>query len=151
MGSYIHTVSATTNGTINTDDLFAELNPANIAKIKRVEIAVRTPASDARIIARLARFSTAGTGGVAGAEVEKDGGGRPADAAVLEKNGATNFTLGALTDDFLTVPVNGRAIYTWVPRGEEEKIRIEAAEFFGVVLQCDLVSIICDVTIEWED
>ncbi len=151
MGSYIHTVSATSNGTINTDDLFTELNPAAIALIKRVEISVRTPASDARIIARLGRFTTAGAGGVAGTEVQKDQGGRAPDAAVLEKNGATNFTLGTLGDDYLTAAINGRAIWTWVPRGDEEKIRVEAAEFFGVVLQCDLVSIIVDVTIEWED
>ncbi len=151
MPSYTHTVSATTNGTINTDDLFHELNPANASLIKRVEVSVRTPASDARLIVRLARFSTAGTGGEAGTLVAKDEGMRASGAAVQQKMTTTNFTLGTLDANILTVAVNGRAIWTWVPRGDEEMIRIEAADFFSVVIQCDLVSIIVDVTVEIED
>lgn len=152
MPSYTHNVRATTDGTPGTEQAFTELNPANDILVKRVEISMETPASDARLIARLLRTSATGTGTpVAGTSVNKDPGMRATGLAILEKNAAVAFTPGAVTDIFKVVNVNGRAIYTWVPRGNEEYYRVEAASFFVVALACDIASLLATVETEWED
>lgn len=152
MPSYTHTVSATTRGVIDTEDLWNELNPGNDVLIKRVSVSIETPASDARLIVRLLRTTATGTGTpVAGTEVSKDPGMRGTGVVVLEKNGTVNFIPGAVGDIFHVEAVNGRAIWTWVPRGPEEMIRVQAASFFAVGIECDLVSIIVRSTVEWED
>lgn len=156
MGAYSIKVNATTNGTINTKDAFVDLNaPAGQAfRLTRFKISVRTPASDARLICQVIRKSVIGTGSAVGIEFERDPLSPPPLVAATIKSGATNYLVGTFTDPNDVVDefsMNGRAIYEWVPRTDAEKITSDSGNIIGINIECDVVSILVDVTIEWEE
>lgn len=153
MSVYTIKVNATTNGTIDTKDAFVDLDaPASQAfKLTRYKISVRTPASDARLIVQVLRKSAIGAGSVAGTEVRKDPL-APAPLVVATiKSGATNYAVGTIVDTLDEFSMNGRAIYEWVPRSDDEMITSASGDIIGINIECDTASILVDVTVEWEE
>lgn len=153
MSTYTIKVNATSNVAANTKDAFVDLDaPVGQAfKLTRVKLSVRTPASDARVIAQILRKSAVGAGGVAGTEVEKDPLGPPPLVVATIKSGATAVAVGTVVDTVDEFSMNGRAIYEWVPRTDAEKITSTSGEIIGINLEADVVSLLIDVTVEWEE
>lgn len=153
MGVYTIKVNATTNVAVNTKDAFLDLDaPVGQAfRLTRLKFSVRTPASDARLIIQVLRKSAVGAGGIAGTEVEKD----PLSPAPLVvatvKNAAVAVAVGTIVDTVDEFSMNARAIYEWVPRSDAEKVTSASGDIIGINIECDVVSILVDVTAEWEE
>jgi len=160
MARYSVTVNATSNGTINTEDIFVELALSGVAyKIKRVRVRLgdgtATAGVDNDFKVFLKSMQTAGTGGTTSTEVPRHTAGDAADVVATVKNTTTNFTLGTLNNIFDTVVKNGRETYEWIPIDEDDTIithpTTASGNLFIVSLQSAVVSQTFQVTVEWEE
>jgi hypothetical protein len=153
MPTFTEHVEATTNTVGDTEDTFVELTAAagSGLRVKRVRISCATPAIDNRFSVRLVRKTVAGATGVAFTPVKRDPDMRASSAVCNVKNGVTAFTIGTLGDIVDEFSLNTRALFEWVPRGEEEVLKIAAGGIFGVLLKCNAASIIAKVDVEHED
>jgi hypothetical protein len=74
-----------------------------------------------------------------------------ATTTVKVKNGSTAFTLGTPTATFHQDNVNGRAIWEWIPRGNEEYIDSGSAGIVAIIVKCSGTSTTINVVAEWEE
>jgi hypothetical protein len=157
MGQYAVNVQATSNSTINTDDVFVEIKAAAsvIFKIKRVRVGfgdgTQTAGVDNHFRIKMMRWdtTTAGSSTVA-TIVPKNANLAAASASGKVKTGTTALALGTTnvtTVDVLSV--NGRALYEFLARDEEDYIVVKPASCFGLVLSSAVVSQLFTVTVEW--
>lgn len=153
MPLYEATVSATSNVANGTADAFIEILAAagSALKIKRVKVAVTTPASDSRTLVALLRNSAAGATGTAGTAVKLDSTQRASSATVLVKNGTTAFTVGTTTNTFELDACNGRGRYEWIPANPREELTVEGGAYFVVSITSDTNSVVHRVSVVWED
>jgi len=162
MARYSVTVNATSNSTINTEDLFVELALSTVAyKIKRVRVrlgggsVLAIAGVDNDFEVSLRSLQTLGSGGTAGTEVARHEAGDAADVVAVVKNGTTNFTLGTANSTYDTVVKNGRETYEWIAIDENDTIithpTTASGNIFGVVISSAVVSQLFQVTVEWEE
>jgi len=152
MAQYIGTVTATSNGTANTEDTFIEIDaPASqIAKIKRIRVSHQTAAQDGSTRIKLCRKSATGAGTTAAmTEVKKNPLAPAALCVGTLKSGTNTWAAGTITDTIDEIQVNQRGIWEWVARDEDDYIVLESGGIFGVNLLSSAISIVIRVTIEW--
>jgi hypothetical protein len=151
MAQYICTVQATTNTSINTEDTFMDLEaPASFAfKVKRIRVSHNTAASDSNTRIKIFRKTAIGAGSVGGTEVKKNPLSATPQVVATVKNGTSTYAVGTTTDLIDEVQVNGRGIWEWVARDDDDMIIPTAGDFIGVNILNNTASIIVKVTMEW--
>jgi hypothetical protein len=92
------------------------------------------------------------TGGTSSAftPIKKNANASAAAATVKIKSGTTALALG--TTNVETVDIigpNGRALWEWVARDDDDMIQVKAAGLFAVVLASPVASQKFSVTVEW--
>lgn len=153
MAQYITFVQATSNSAANTEDTFILLTGAASTSffLKRVRISTNTPNSDVDVTGRICLLSAAGSTGTSGTIVKKRPLAPSATTTSTVKNGTTAYTVGSVTSSYDQVNVNGRAIWEWIPRGNEEYIDSGSAGLVSIVVKVSAASVILNVTAEWEE
>lgn len=160
MPQFTTNVSATSNATANTADVFVELKaPAAITiKVKRVRIGysdgTATIGVDNYFMAKLYRWdtTTAGTS-TAFTPVLRNANlpisVLPASGSCKVKNGTTALALGTTNVTIVDqISINGRALYEWLARDDDDMIVVKPASCFAVVLQSAVVSQKFTVTVD---
>lgn len=148
MAQYTTNVQATSNATLNTEDVFVELKaPAGVTiKVKRVRVGysdgTATIGVDNYFRVKLARWDTT-TGGSATTftPVPRNANFTAATATCKIKTTTTALALG--TTNIVVVDlisVNGRALYEWLARDDDDMIVVKPASLFSVVLQSGVAS-----------
>jgi hypothetical protein len=147
---------ATSNTTVNTDDGFVELKaPAAITvKVKRVRIGwgdgTATAGVDNMFRVKLMRWTTGSvTAGSAFTPVKRNATSVVAISTVKIKATTTAFALGTTTEIVDQIPINGRAIYEWIARDDDDMIVTKPGEYFAVVIASAVVSQAFTVTVDF--
>jgi hypothetical protein len=157
MGQYLVNVQATSNSTINTEDTFIEIKAAAsvIFKVKRVRVGfgdgTQTAGVDNHFRIKFARWDTK-TGGTTATPtiIAKNANLAAASASAKTKSGTTACALGTTNVQTVDlISVNGRALYEFLARDEEDYIVVKPASCFGIVLQSSVVSQLFTATVEW--
>jgi len=155
MPQYIANVQATSNTSTNADDKFIEITApaATIFKVKRLRVGfsdgTATVGVDNYFRIKLVRTSTAGATGSAFTPIRKDVNSPASVCTVKVKNGTTAFTTGTVTDNIDWISVNGRMIYEWISRDDQDMIVVLPAGIFGIVLSSSVISQLFTVSCEW--
>lgn len=148
MAQYTSNVSATSNTTINTADVFVELKaPSNVTiKIKRVRVGfsdgTATAGVDNYFMVKLYRWDTT-TGGSATTftPIQRNANSQAPVATCKVKNGTTALALGTTNVTIVDqISINGRALYEWLARDDDDMIVVKPASLFSVVLQSGVAS-----------
>ena len=148
MAQYTSNVSATSNTTINTADVFVELKaPASVTiKVKRVRVGFSdgtgTAGVDNYFMVKLYRWDTT-TGGSATTftPIARNGNAPAAVATCKVKTTTTALALGTTNVTIVDqISVNGRALYEWLARDDDDMIVVKPASLFSVVLASGVVS-----------
>jgi hypothetical protein len=158
MAEYSVTVNATSNGTVNTEDTFVELSGL-VVGILRVEARLgdgtATAGLDNDWRIRLVRKTAGGATGTGGTAVRFDQEGRTSGATVTVKNTTSAFTTATLGDVIYTQVCNGRALFQWMPRSDDEIIRthvtLGSGGMFAVLIQSSVVSQKFQVNVLWSE
>lgn len=154
MAEYIARVQATSNSSANTEDEFVELRAAASTGflLKRVRISCATAGSDVDITARIASLASGTAGsGTAFTPLKKRPTAPAATTACTVKTTTTALALGGTPATLEQVDVNGRSVWEWVPRGDEEYIDSGSAGIITIAIKVSAVSIVLDVTVEFEE
>ncbi len=153
MAEFTVEVQATSNTSANTEDEFIEISGAASTGffLKRVEISCNTPNSDVDITGRIVKLSAVGASASAGTSVQKRPTSPTATSTVKVKNSTNAFYLGSVTSTFWQTNVNGRAVWAWIPRGNEEYIDSGSAGIIAVVAKVSSASIVLNVNAEYEE
>lgn len=155
MAQYTVNVAATSNGTVNTDDIFIELDAAasTTCLLKRVRVSSHAIApADNEIQIRVTRNSAAtGGSGSAFTPLKRRQNSPASTTAALIKNGATGLATGALTDTVLRSAVNQRGVWEWIARDKDDYIECVAGEFIEIVIQCSAISQLISVECDFEE
>lgn len=146
MAQYTTNVQTTSNGTANTPDTFIELKaPTGVTiKIKRVRVGFSdgtdTAGVDNHFVVKLYRWDTTTAGTTTTfTPVPRNANLQAAVATAKIKSGAcalgtTNVTIVDL------ISVNGRALYEWLARDDDDMIVVKPASLFAVVLASPVIS-----------
>ena len=153
MGHYSVTVQATSNSVANTEDEFIELKAAASTSLflKRVRISCATQGSDVDITARIMSLSGSSAAGSASTPVKKRQLAPAATSAAKVKATTTAMALGAGASTIDQFDLNGRAIFEWIPRGNEEFIESASGGYLAIGIKVSSASIVLDVTVEFEE
>ncbi|WP_411753322.1 hypothetical protein [Serratia sp. (in: enterobacteria)] len=157
MAQFGVTVNATSNTTANTEDTFLELAAAanKLIKIKRIRIGfgngTQTAGVDNHFRVRIVRKSAAGATGVGSTEVARDPTGVATATVATEKNGTTAFSVGTVSDVIDQIAPNGRMLYEFIARDEDDKIVSTAGGILGILIQSPVVSQTFQVTCDWQE
>jgi hypothetical protein len=159
MAEYSLTMNATSNTSINTDDVFVELGAAsgNQFKVKRVRVGYgdgsQTVGLDNHFKVKLYRWDvTTGGSSSAGVIVKKNPLSPTAVTAAKIKTTTTALALGGTNVEILdNVNPNNRAIFEWIARDEDDYWWSKAgtAAFFAVVIASAVTAQKFQVTVEW--
>lgn len=156
-GQYTANVQATSNTSTNTDDVFIELNSTSglIIKVKRVRVGysdgTATAGVDNHFRIKLMRWDTT-TGGSSTSftAIKRNANQGAASTTVKIKNGTTALALGTTNVETLDIiSPNGRALYEWLARDDDDMIVVKPASFFAVVIASAVVSQKFTVTVDW--
>jgi hypothetical protein len=157
MPQYVAWVAATTNSSAGTQDLFVEVKGASGVEIniKRVRAALgnnaQTVGQDATFIVQKYRYTTTTAGSTTSfTPVPMDGNRSAANATAKVKTGTTACVIG--TGSVINInapPVNGRAIFEWVARDDEDMIVTLPSDCFCVALQCAVASQVAYAEVAW--
>jgi hypothetical protein len=153
MAQYSVTVNATSNTSVSTEDTFIELFPPSAVSIllKRVRVALTTPALDTQVSLRVTRASAAGATGTAGTIVERRPNGPASVTTVNVKNGTSAFTVGTVVDTLFKTSFNGRGLFEWVARDERDIIESGANQRLNIIVQSGTASTVMNVDCDWEE
>lgn len=157
MGQYKANVQATSNTTVNTDDVFVELNATSglSFKVKRVRVGygngTQTAGIDNHFRIKLMRWDTTTGGSSTTFTAIKVNANQGAAATTCKiKTGTTALALGTTNVETLDIiSPNGRALYEWLSRDDDDMIVVKPASFFSVVLASPVVSQVFSVTVDW--
>jgi hypothetical protein len=159
MAEYSLTVNATSNTTINTDDVFVELGAASGVqfRVKRVRVGYgdgsQTVGLDNHFKIKLYRWDvTTGGTSMAGVIVKKNPLSPAAVTTAKTKNTTTALALGTTNLEILdNINPNARAIYEWIARDEDDYYWSKAgtAGFFAIVIASAVTAQKFQVTVEW--
>lgn len=158
MAQYKANVQATSNATANTEDVFIEVKaPSNVTfKFKRVRVGysdgTATVGVDNHFRIKLARWDTT-TGGTSTSftpiPVNANSTASVASSCKI-KNGTTALALGTTNVTVVDlISVNGRALYEWLARDDDDMIVVKPASCFAVVIQSSVVSQLFTATCDW--
>lgn len=148
MAQYTTNVSATSNVTLNTPDTFVELKgPAAVTfKVKRVRVGfsdgTATAGVDNYFMVKIYRWDTT-TGGSATTftPIPRNGNMGAAGTTAKVKTTTTALALGTTNVTIVDqISVNGRALYEWLARDDDDMITVKPATCFGVVIQSGVAS-----------
>lgn len=159
MGQYTTNVQATSNSTINTEDLYVEMGgqTGKTVKIKRVRVGygdgTQTAGVDNHFRIKLVRYDTTTAGTTTTyTPVPRDANRQAANASgttVKIKSGTTACALGTTNVTIVDlISVNGRALYEWLARDDDDMIVIKPASFFCVAIQSAVVSQLFTVSVD---
>ena len=153
MGQYCSIVSATSNGSGDTEDTFLDITPAasRTVKIVRIRVSCNTAADDSRIRVKVCRKSAQGTGSIAGIITKKDPGVDTSANSTQKKDTTVAFTAGTIVDVVYDDNFNARAVWEFVARSDADMIRSGVAQIIGVNLLVSAASKVCHVLVEWEE
>ena len=114
---------------------------------------MNTPNSDVDVTIKWAYGSSAGTGSTAGSAVKTRINTGASASTIGWKFGTLAFTTGTITNTYDQVNFNGRAVYEWIPRGNEEFLDpgITTAGIFFVVLKVSSASVVCNVSVQYQE
>lgn len=156
MAQYSIVCVATSNTSVNTDDGFVEIDsPATICiKIKRVRISwgdgTATTGVDNMFRVKLMRWTTgSGSAGTAFTPVKRNGTSVAAVSTAKIKATTTAFALGTTTEIIDQIPINGRAIFEWIARDDDDMIVTKPGEYFAVVISSSVVSQAFTITVDF--
>ena len=157
MAQYLVNVQATSNTSTNTEDVFVEIKGASNVqfKVKRVRVGysdgTATAGVDNHFRIKLARWDTTTGGSSTTPTIIVKNANLPAATSTGKvKTGTTALALGTTNVQTVDlISVNGRALYEWLARDEEDYIVVKPASCFAVVLQSSVVSQLFTVTVEW--
>jgi len=155
MPEYVVEVNATSNGTINTEDTFVEIN--GFHKVKKVTVrqgdGTETVGLDNNYRVRVITKTVVGATGVAGTENPREhGDDRAAGIAALVKNGTSAFTVGTVGRVLEQAVRNAREHFTWEPENGYVTTRdLADGRCLGVIIQCPVVSKTFQVTVVYEE
>ena len=155
MPQYIANVQATSNTSANTLDTFIEITaPSGVQfKVKRFRVAfgdgTQTAGVDNHFAFRTVRKSVAGATGSTFTAIKKNANVGASGCTVKVKNGTTAFSVGTVTDTIDIVAINGRMVYEWIARDDDDMIVVAAAGIFGIHLQSAVASQLFTVSCEW--
>ena len=152
MAQYTTNVTATSNSTANTAHVFIELKaPTAITiKIKRVRVGfsdgTATAGVDNYFLVKLYRWDTT-TAGSSSAFTPVPRNANlpisvlPASGSCKTKTTTTALALGTTNVTIVDqISLNGRALYEWLARDDDDMIVVKPASCFAVVLQSGVVS-----------
>jgi hypothetical protein len=175
MPQYTAGVTATSNSTVSTQDLFIEIKAAasTTILIKRVRVGYGSgnqvaPGVDNNFLIQFYRYTTT-TGGSPTTLTYQDSSSASGASAghfwtaksvqtsssaagVKVKNGTTALALGTGTVQLVDqIPPNGRATWEWIARDDFDMIETSVAGFFAVALTSPVVSQVFSITVEWTE
>lgn len=147
MAQYTTNVQATSNATINTADVFVELKaPTGVTiKIKRVRAGfsdgTATAGVDNHFVVKLYRWDTTTAGTGAFTPVPRNGNAPAAVATAKVKQTTTAMALGTTNVTIVDqISPNGRALYEWLARDDDDMIVVKPASLFAVVIASAVAS-----------
>lgn len=155
----LNNATATSNATINTDDVFIEVKaPVSTSfKVKRVRVGfsdgTATAGVDNNFRIKLMRWdtTTAGTS-TAFTPIKRDANSPAAVSTVKIKSGTTALALGTINIETIDIiGPNGRALYEWLARDDQDKIVVKPASLFAVVLSSAVISQKFTVSVDIEE
>lgn len=186
MVQHIAGVTATSNSSANTQDLFLEITSptAGTVKVKRVRCGFGSGAQSAGVdnnfLIWLYRYNTTTAGsptalnfspggtftlGSAGNNPVSAGGVAgsiwtarnantavtvPAGMAVKVKNGTTGLVIGTTNVQIVDeISPNGRALYEWLARDDDDMIVTQPADCFGIALSSNVASQVFTITCDF--
>lgn len=159
MVQYTINVQATSNSSTNTDDVFVEITAASGKqfKVKRVRASFSdgtdTAGVDNHFRVKLYRWDTT-TGGTSASftPVPRNQNSAAAASTVKIKSGTTALALGTGTVTIVdTLTPNGRAMYEFLARDEDDKVIVKTAGLFAVVIASPVVSQHFSVSVDFEE
>ena len=149
MAQYTSNVQATSNSSTNTEDLFLELKSSSSTTyftVKRVRVGFSdgtdTAGVDNHFRIKLVRYDTT-TGGTTASftPVARDANKQAAVTTCKIKSGTTACALGTTNVTVVDlISVNGRALYEWLARDDDDMIVVKPGSLFCVALQSSVVS-----------
>lgn len=158
IAQYTTVVQATSNSSTNTEDLFVELKAAasTTIAIKRVRVSFSdgtdTAGIDNHFRVKLVRYTTTTGGTTATPTVDRTPRNANATSATATSKGKSGTTACALGTGSVTVvdlvPPNGRALYEFLARDDQDMIVTTAAGCFCVAIQSSVVSQKFTVTVD---
>lgn len=156
MAQYSIVSVATSNTSVNTDDTFVEIDsPATVCiKIKRVRVGwgdgTQTAGVDNHFRVKLIRTVTGTAGaGTAFTPVKRNATSVAAGSTVKIKNGTTALALGGTVTIVDQFAPNGRALFEWIARDDDDMIVTAPGEFFAVVIASSVVSQLMTVSVDF--
>lgn len=160
MATYIIQVQATSNTSANTYDSFIECVSGAATTsffLTRVRISVATVSSDTVTTAKIVLNTGVGATGTSYTPVPKRATAPSATTVCKVKNGITAFSVGSTLSIFDQVNINGRAIWEWVPRSEDEKYDSNTAQgtaakgYIAIACSVSAASVVLNVTAEIQE
>jgi len=156
MPEYVVEVNATSNGTLNTEDTFVEID--GFHKVRKVIVRLgdgtESAGVDNNYRVRIVTKTVLGSGITAGGteNPHKHGDDRAAGIVTAVKSGTNNFSLGTLGRVLEQAVRNGRETYIWEPpEGYTTTRDLADGRAFGVMVQNEQVSIPFQVTVIYEE
>jgi hypothetical protein len=158
MAQYTANVQATSNTSANTEDVFIELDtPANVSvKIKRVRVGysdgTATAGVDNHFRVKLVRWDTTTGGSSTAFTPVKRNANATASILTTCKIKTTTTALALGTGNIIVVDLiapNGRALYEWLARDDDDMIVTTPGGCFAVVIQSSVVSQKFTVSCDW--
>jgi hypothetical protein len=147
LAQYTTVVQATSNSTVNTADTFLELKaPASVTiKIKRVRVGygdgTQTAGVDNHFRVTLYRWNTTTAGSSSSyTPVPRNANSQVAVSTAKIKNATTALALGTTQTVLDIIAPNGRALYEWLARDDDDMIVTLPGDCFAVVIQSPVVS-----------
>lgn len=148
MAQYTTNVSATSNATLNTADVFVELKaPAGVTmKVKRVRVGysdgTATIGVDNYFMVKLYRWDTTTAGSSTPfTPVPRNANFTAATTTGKVKTTTTALALGTTNVTIVDqISVNGRALYEWLARDDDDFIVVKPASLFAVVIASGVAS-----------
>lgn len=156
MAGFTGTVSATSNGTPATDDVFVEIKAATATTffLKRIEVTFpgATP-DDQAVLVKVTKNTGAATftSGTTFTLVPMRINGNAATSVCKIKNGTNAATVGTGSTSVKTIGQNTRGSYVWVAADQNEWIESPSAGYIEIVIQCGKASYVCNVDVEIEE
>jgi len=165
---------ATSNSTINTQDLFLEIKAATnaIIKIKRVRVQLgsgkETTGQDGNFLLQLYRYTTttagsstaltypsssSAAGGASGNMwTARSALAQNAGSTAKVKTGTTACVIGTGSVQVLDqVVIPGRAVFEWIARDDEDMYISPTAGCFAIAIACSVASQIFTMTVDYQE
>lgn len=122
---------------------------ATVIKVVRIRVSHNTAASDSNTRIKIYRKTAIGAGSTSGTAVRKDPLAPASTSAVTVKNGTSTYGAGTVTDTIDEIQVNGRGVFEWVARDDQDMITAASGGIIGVNILNNTASIVIKVTMEW--